>query len=159
MRTSILVLVGLAILAVVVAAFGGIWILRSGPREAKAGHDSGENRYTAETKEHKRLMECYEMAIRMDEQRAQTLSQLDPNVIGAAKNEAADAKEEAQVTVPVGQSLTIDSIGMSDDGFYALVNGVLVHEGDMVEGYRVSRIGQNKVELEKDGQVMVLFMN
>ena len=156
MTTSRLVQAGLVTLVLVLVALGGIWIARSGPQEASAEQQSAEHKYTSETKNHERLMECYEVALRMDEQRTQALSQLDPNVNSTAGNAAEDAQEE---TPPQAPPLTIDSVGMSDDGFYALVNGVLVHEGDMVDGYKVGRIHPNRVEFEKDGQVLVLFMN
>jgi hypothetical protein len=156
MKTSRLVQAGVVTLALVLAALGGVWIVGSGPRGASADQQSAEHKYTEETKNHERLMECYEVALRMDQQRTQALSQLDPNTNPAAKNPAEDTKVETQPQAP---PLTIDSVGMSDDGFYALVNGALVHEGDMVDGYTVRRIHPNRVEFEKEGQVVVLFMN
>ena len=159
MKTSRWVQAGVVTLSLVLVAIGGIWLVRSGPQEADAGQQPAEHKYTAENKNHQRLMECYETALRRDEQRVQALSELDPNVNPTAGNSAEEAKTEIQPQAPAAPPLTVESIGMSDDGFYALVNGSLVHEADMVEGYKVRKIRQNTVELEKDGQVLVLFMN
>lgn len=159
MKTSRLLQAGVVTLSLVLVVIGGIWLVRSGPQEADAGQQPAENKYTAENKNHQRLMECYETALRMDEQRVQALSELDPNVNPTPADPAEEAKTQTQPQAPAAPLLKVESVGMSDDGFYALVNGSLVHEEDMVEGYKVKRIRQNTVELEKDGQVLVLFMN
>jgi len=36
----------------------------------------------------------------------------------------------------------------------AIVRGVVVHEGDMVDGYRVVKIHRHKVELKKNGKFL-----
>ena len=42
-----------------------------------------------------------------------------------------------------------------DSRSYAVVDGVIVHEGETVNGYKVHKIHAESVEFEKDGQITV----
>jgi len=54
----------------------------------------------------------------------------------------------------------IEGIGMSaNNRFYVLINGRLVDEGNVVNGYRVHKIHADRVEFEKDGKVFIQNMN
>lgn len=46
-------------------------------------------------------------------------------------------------------------IATADSQFCALIGGVLVYEGNMMEGYRVQKIRAGSVEFEKNGKVWV----
>jgi hypothetical protein len=41
----------------------------------------------------------------------------------------------------------------------AIVWGKVVHEGDTIRGYKVVKIHKNKVEFEKEGEILVRSMN
>jgi flagellar basal body-associated protein FliL len=60
-------------------------------------------------------------------------------------------KIEIPNILPTGKGL-VTGIVSGDDKPSAVVNGVIVREGDVVNDIRVVRIYKDKVEFEKDGQ-------
>jgi hypothetical protein len=54
----------------------------------------------------------------------------------------------------------VEAVGVSTDNRpYAVVNGTLVYEGSVVNGFKIVRIHADKVEFEKDGQVTAQMLN
>jgi tetratricopeptide (TPR) repeat protein len=54
----------------------------------------------------------------------------------------------------------VEAVGVSTDNRpYALVNGTLLYEGSVVNGFKIVRIHRDKVEFEKDGQVTAQMLN
>jgi hypothetical protein len=49
-----------------------------------------------------------------------------------------------------GGALNLNGIFYSDEGSYALVNNKIVKEGDVIEGWLVTRIGIGEVELKSN---------
>jgi hypothetical protein len=65
---------------------------------------------------------------------------------------------EPSVEPPSHDAYRLGGIIRSDKGAYALVNDRMVGEGDEIDGAKVVAIGQNSVELVKDGKKIVLRM-
>jgi hypothetical protein len=53
---------------------------------------------------------------------------------------------------PTNKEVKIASIVYSEQNASALVYNRIVHEGDIVNGYKVVKIHRDKVEFEKDGK-------
>ncbi|MCX5643712.1 MAG: putative Ig domain-containing protein [Phycisphaerae bacterium] len=54
----------------------------------------------------------------------------------------------------------VEAIGVSTDKRpYALVDGTLVYEGSIMNGFKIVRIHADKVEFEKDGQITIQTLN
>jgi len=51
------------------------------------------------------------------------------------------------------------SIVYSEENTSAVVSGRVVHEGDMVDGYKVVKIHRDKVEFEKNGKIFTKQVN
>jgi len=74
-----------------------------------------------------------------------------PAPIAAAETAAATAGTQAVET-----TFQLQAVTQQDGQPVAIVNGQLVHVGDMVEGARVLRIDADSVEVEKDGRRFVI---
>lgn len=55
-------------------------------------------------------------------------------------------------SLPAEKEVVVTSVVYSDQNASAVVSGRIVHEGDMMNGYRVVKILRNNVEFEKDGK-------
>jgi hypothetical protein len=55
-----------------------------------------------------------------------------------------------------GGYLQLDSIIQSDDGNFCMIDGKVLKEGDVVDGYTVKVIEKNFVKLESNGDVKIL---
>ncbi len=53
----------------------------------------------------------------------------------------------------------LTSIVYSEENASAMVSDRIVHEGDMVDGYKVVKIHRDKVEFEKDGKIFTKQVN
>ena len=53
----------------------------------------------------------------------------------------------------------LTSIVYSEENASAMVSNRLVHEGDMVNGYKVVKIHKDKVEFEKNGTIIIKQLN
>lgn len=55
-----------------------------------------------------------------------------------------------------GGYLLLDSIIQSDDGNFCMIDGKVLKEGDIIDGYTIKAIEKNSVRLESDGDVKTL---
>ncbi|MCK4435193.1 hypothetical protein KAU87_00120 [Candidatus Bathyarchaeota archaeon] len=53
----------------------------------------------------------------------------------------------------------LTSIVYSEESASAMVSNKIVHEGDMVNGYKVVKIHRDKVEFEKNGTIIIKQLN
>lgn len=53
----------------------------------------------------------------------------------------------------------LTSIVYSEENASAMVSNRIVHEGDMVNGYKVVKIHRDKVEFEKNGTIIIKQLN
>ena len=53
----------------------------------------------------------------------------------------------------------LTSIVYGEENASAMVSNRIVHEGDMVDGYKVVKIHRDKVEFEKDGKIFTKQVN
>ena len=67
------------------------------------------------------------------------------------------AKQDAQRRTQGGPGL-LYGIFASGSGYAAMIDGVTVQEGSLINGYRVRRITSENVECDKDGQVFTLSL-
>jgi len=58
--------------------------------------------------------------------------------------------------LPGGAKITLDGIVFSDTTPVAVLNGRVVSPGGFIEGYTVSQIQPDRVELERDGTRILL---
>ena len=69
-------------------------------------------------------------------------------------------QRETQRLLSGNPNLSVDAIGAMPDGsYYAFVNGEIIHERNVVNGYRVHKIQADRVEFERDGKMPVQTMN
>lgn len=52
----------------------------------------------------------------------------------------------------------ITAILYSTDNPSAVIECRIVHEGDMISGYKVQRIYKDRIELEKDGAILIKYI-
>lgn len=55
-------------------------------------------------------------------------------------------------SLPAEKEVVVTSVVYSDHNASAVVSGKIVHEGDIMDGYKVVKIFKNNVEFEKDGK-------
>jgi len=65
---------------------------------------------------------------------------------------------KALVKTPLEQGW-LTSIVYSEENASAMVSNRIVHEGDMVNGYKVVKIHRDKVEFEKNGTIIIKQLN
>ncbi|MBA7700086.1 hypothetical protein ES703_108793 [subsurface metagenome] len=71
------------------------------------------------------------------------------------------------ITLPINKGLVktpfeqgwLTSIVYSEENASAMVSNKIVHEGDMVKGYKVLKIHRDKVEFEKNGTIIIKQLN
>ncbi|MBP7216991.1 MAG: hypothetical protein KBA46_06895 [Candidatus Omnitrophica bacterium] len=61
-----------------------------------------------------------------------------------------------ETPTPELPTLTAQGIFRSDTDYYAIINNKIVREGDTINGATVTRIGQNDIELDVNGQTLRL---
>ncbi len=57
------------------------------------------------------------------------------------------------------EQVRLMSIVYSEENASAMVSDRIVHEGDMIDGYKVVKIHRDKVEFEKDGKIFTKQVN
>jgi len=64
----------------------------------------------------------------------------------------ADLTSSNLESLPTNKEVVVTSIVYSEQNASAIVSDRIVHEGDMMDGYKVVKIHRDKVEFEKDGE-------
>ncbi len=54
--------------------------------------------------------------------------------------------------LPTGKKVVVTAIVYGEENASAIVSGSVVHEGDVIEGYKVVKIHRDEVEFEKKGK-------
>jgi hypothetical protein len=52
--------------------------------------------------------------------------------------------------------LKLNALTYADENSFVMINDVILKEGEMIEGYRVDKISQNRVKLTKNGRSIFL---
>ncbi len=64
----------------------------------------------------------------------------------------ADLISPALDFLPTGKKVVVTAILYGEENASAIVSGSVVHEGDVIEGYKVVKIHKDEVEFEKKGK-------
>ncbi len=62
-------------------------------------------------------------------------------------------------SLPTNKEVVVTSIVYSEQDASAVVSDRIVHDGDMIDGYKVVKIHSGKVEFEKDGESNTKHVN
>ena len=62
-------------------------------------------------------------------------------------------------SLPTNKEVVVTSIVYSEQIASAVVSDRIVHDGDMIDGYKVVKIHRDEVELEKDGESYIKQVN
>ncbi len=64
----------------------------------------------------------------------------------------ADLISPALQFLPTGKKVVVTAIVYGEENASAIVSGSVVHEGDVIEGYKVVKIHRDEVEFERKGK-------
>ena len=76
-------------------------------------------------------------------------------IIWASANKSVTGRHMRIWDFLTGNKLVVTGIVCNDQSRTALVRGRLVHEGDIIGKYKVAKIRKDRVDFEKDGEIIV----